>query len=197
MYKTINSWLHVAVLTIVSIWTPNCMATDVRFPVQIKGPDTDVKSENYVYIDVTITNRTGVVGLLPRTRPAELVMGSDLDVRDANGNAPPETAFLKLRKGEPLAPGEKHPEMVGSYGALAPGPGESLTVPIDLAGLFKLSPGRYTVQVVRPDMARGTLPRGWNLPSSGAKVITADPGPHRPPPPEVESSEIVRSNIAL
>jgi hypothetical protein len=136
----------------VSIAAPSPTA-EATFSIAIKAAQETVKSGSEARVGITLTNiskRQISIFKVNGNGQAELA-GFDVDVRNTDGNTPPETKYHKKIKTGEDAQGETS-QVVVSGGYISLNSGESVKDEIVVTRLFDLSsPGSYKVQVEKMD----------------------------------------------
>jgi hypothetical protein len=102
------------------------------------------------------------------------------EVRDSAGKLAPETRYMKAVNGEEQGPG---PQMVilNHLGSATLKPGETLKGTANLAELFELQPGQYTVQLWRAEGDHTIIdpakPRPATGPTVKSNIVTVSVNP--------------------
>jgi hypothetical protein len=146
------------------------------FSINLSTPESVVKSGYEVRAKVTL-RIIRTCSFAEGKRTAEL--DYTVDVRDSNGNPPPESNYSKVIKGTYTGRPREVSVSTGDPLAFMVEPGQTFTEDLDLDNLYDLSQlGSYTVQLSRFDDESKT----W-VKSNTVAITVVPTGMAQPPPP--------------
>jgi hypothetical protein len=137
-----------------------------EFSISISAPES-VMAGGRIPVEIIITNTSSHVIAFDGDDLNRGERNFNIDVRDAMGVSPPELPYLKAIRGEDQE-GPTRLVVNGKFFQREIKPGESLHAGLNLAELYDLRPGMYTVSLWRPDLRVGHTRRGPEEPKQGS-----------------------------
>ncbi|HEV2297872.1 MAG TPA: hypothetical protein VGR72_05080 [Candidatus Acidoferrales bacterium] len=142
-----RAWAIFTLLAIASVGSGLAEASIASFSIAISAARTPAKRGSPLEVRIVLTNTTGQSRLIYQDTGGEF--DYTIHVSGQDNNEPPETRYFRAVKGKDS--GKPTLVVEHSGGLRLVKAGGTLTDTIDLNQLYGLQPGKYTIQVERPD----------------------------------------------